>query len=285
MVKMERFGELIRIGLLKLAFLYFLFLFCPPPLAAQVMPLTNAHAHNDYWHFRPLIQAVNNGFMSVEADVSLISGRILVAHERIFARKRKSLWRKYLEPLYEKAKANDFKSVYPNGPKEFILYIDIKTGCPDLLDTLISQLKKVEPMLTVWENGVKKTGAVSVIVGPCSREEEWVNAPKRYFYFDSYLGGIGSKYGPDVIPRVSTNLRSVISWRGCGQIPADQKAKLDSLIAIAHADKRTIRFWAATNKPKVWKVLLDAGVDWVNVDRLRRFRKFMEKRRGYKIRK
>lgn len=244
-------------------------------VAGQVKPLTNAHAHNDYWHFRPLQQALNNGFMSVEADVHLLKGDLLVAHEKFFAKKKKSLWNKYLEPLYERAKVNDFKSVYPDGPQEFILYIDIKEGCPDLLDTLISQLKKVEEMLTVWENGVQRTGAVSIIVGTCGTPDKWVNAPKRYFYFDSHLDGIGSKYGPDVIPRVSSHMKGVISWRGRGEIPKEQKEKLKELVKRAHADGRKVRLWAGTNKKKVWRELLDAGVDWINVDRLKRFRKFM----------
>lgn len=268
--------ELMRIGMLKILFGVCTML-TPLVGSAQVEPLINAHAHNDYWHFRPLKQALNNGFMSVEADVHLLKGDLLVAHERFFTKKKKSVWRKYLEPLYEKARQNNFESVYPDGPKEFILYIDIKEGCPDLLDTLISQLKRVEEMLTVWENGEKKTGAVSVIVGACGREKEWLEVPKRYFYFDSGMGGIGSEYGPDVIPRVSTNLKSVISWRGRGEISKEEREKLKTLVDKAHADGRKVRFWAGTNKKKVWHELINAGADWINVDRLKRFKKFMTK--------
>ncbi len=266
--------ELIRNGMLKI-FLCVCLVLTIGAGSAQVKPLTNAHAHNDYWHFKPLKQALNNGFMSVEADVHLTKGDLLVAHERIFAKRKKSVWRKYLKPLYERAKQNNFESIYPNGPREFILYIDIKKGCPDLLDTLISQLKKVEEMLTIWENGEKKIGAVSVIVGACGREKEWLEAPKRYFYFDSGMGGIGSEYGADVIPRVSASLKSVITWRGRGKMPEEERKKLKSIIDKAHADGRKVRFWAGTNKKKVWRELIDAGADWINVDRLKRFRKFM----------
>ena len=37
----------------------------------QVVPLPNAHAHNDYEHKRPLFDALDHGFCSVEADVFL----------------------------------------------------------------------------------------------------------------------------------------------------------------------------------------------------------------------
>ena len=61
-------------------------------------------------------------------------------------------------------------------------------------------------------------------------------------------------------------------------MPDDERQKLHQLVEKAHQYHRKIRFYGAGNNPKVWKELVDAGVDWVNVDRLRRFRRFMEKR-------
>lgn len=245
---------------------------------AQTSILTNGHAHNDYWHAKPLIQAVNAGFMSVEVDVHLLKGDILVNHEAAFTRKGRNLEKLYLKPLFEMAKANNFESIYQNGPKEFILYIDIKQGCPALADTLINQLKPYEAMLTVWEDGVQKTGAVSVVIGDCGRRQEWVNAGKRWFYFDAHLNSIDDPLGPDFIPRVSSNLGSVTKWRGSGEMPLDDQNKIKEIVNRAHQNGRTVRFWAGTNRPKVWARLLDLGVDWINVDRLKRFQRFMKKR-------
>src|ERR1019366_2575676 len=45
-------------------------------------PLTRAHAHNDYEHSRPLWDALDQGFCSVEADIYLVNGQLLVAHDR-----------------------------------------------------------------------------------------------------------------------------------------------------------------------------------------------------------
>ena len=47
---------------------------------AQVNPLPNAHAHNDYRHGRPLQDALEHGFTSIEADVLLINGELYVGH-------------------------------------------------------------------------------------------------------------------------------------------------------------------------------------------------------------
>src|SRR5438552_3449936 len=45
------------------------------------VPLIHAHAHNDYLHRRPLLDALDCGFCSVEADVHLVDGQLLVAHK------------------------------------------------------------------------------------------------------------------------------------------------------------------------------------------------------------
>ena len=41
-----------------------------------------AHAHNDYMHERPLFDALENGFRSVEADVFSKGDSLYVAHNR-----------------------------------------------------------------------------------------------------------------------------------------------------------------------------------------------------------
>ena len=40
-----------------------------------------AHAHNDYMHERPLFDALENGFRSIEADVFAQGDSLYVAHD------------------------------------------------------------------------------------------------------------------------------------------------------------------------------------------------------------
>src|SRR5437764_15141577 len=51
-------------------------------LPAPIRPLTRAHAHNDYEHIRPLWDALDRGFGSVEADIWLTGDLLLVAHDK-----------------------------------------------------------------------------------------------------------------------------------------------------------------------------------------------------------
>lgn len=63
------------------------------PLAVQghVIPLPKAHAHNDYEHERPLFDALEHGFCSVEADIGFIDGELRVAHDQEDARPGRTL--------------------------------------------------------------------------------------------------------------------------------------------------------------------------------------------------
>src|SRR5882762_8781684 len=95
------------------------------PLCARTQPFSHAHAHNDYEHDRPLFDALRYGFTSVEADVFLIDGKLLVSHTRpIF--KARTLEQLYLSPLDSIIRANHGK-VYQGYNGTFYLMIDIKS--------------------------------------------------------------------------------------------------------------------------------------------------------------
>ena len=71
--------------------------------AEDVQPLQQAHAHNDYEHARPLLDALDHGFCGVEADIYLVDGKLLVAHDRKDLRPERTLQALYLDPLRERA--------------------------------------------------------------------------------------------------------------------------------------------------------------------------------------
>ena len=67
--------------------------------AADVKPLKQAHAHNDYEHQRPLLDALDHGFTGVEADIWLVDGKLLVAHEEVHIKPERTLEALYLATL------------------------------------------------------------------------------------------------------------------------------------------------------------------------------------------
>src|SRR5450432_4920900 len=69
--------------------------------SAQVIALPHGYAHNDYWHKRPLFDALENGFTYIEADVYLRNSKLLVAHRPPFLklRRKHTIESLYLNPL------------------------------------------------------------------------------------------------------------------------------------------------------------------------------------------
>ena len=81
-----------------------------------------------------------------------------------------------------------------------------------------------------------------------------------------------SELDSNIICRTSANFRNLFEWRGIGKMKEPEKKRLRNYVKQAHASGRKIRFWAATNRKKVWTELLDAGLDWISVDKLNKFR-------------
>src|SRR5919109_1377732 len=69
-------------------------------------PLWRAHAHNDYEHPRPLFDALDHRFGSIEADIYLVGDQLLVAHDPVDLDPGRTLESLYLDPLARRVKAN-----------------------------------------------------------------------------------------------------------------------------------------------------------------------------------
>ena len=91
------------------------------PLEVEPAPLHRAHAHNDYRHKRPLLDALDHGFCSVEVDIFLRGQKFHVAHTRFGIRKDRTLEEMYLKPLAARIRRNE--GVVLRDQKRFILLI------------------------------------------------------------------------------------------------------------------------------------------------------------------
>src|SRR5436190_2604268 len=90
-------------------------LFAGPLAAAEPKPLQRAHAHNDYEHPRPLLDALDCGFCSVEADVFLVGDKLFVGHSWYELRAERTLVSLYLDPLKKRIAENGGR-VFRDGP-------------------------------------------------------------------------------------------------------------------------------------------------------------------------
>ena len=229
-------------------------------------PLQRAHAHNDYEHKRPLFDALECGFCSVEADIWLVDGKLLVAHDRNQVRPERTLQSLYLDPLRERARRNGGR-VYPSGP-EVTLLVDVKSDAEQTYIALREVLKAYSDLLTVFHSGSTATNAVTVIISGNRDRSLMDKETVRYAALDGRLEDLDSNAPGHFIPLVSESWTKLFKWRGAGPMPKDEKQKLQQTVTKSHAQGRKVRFWATPDQPEVWKELLDAGVDLLNVDDL-----------------
>ena len=238
-----------------------------------LVPLPNAHSHNDYAHDRPLLDALDHGFCSIEADVFLVDGQLLVAHNRKDTRPERTLQALYLDPLKERVAANGGR-VYPGGPSVTLL-IDFKTEAETTYAALRGVLAQYSDMLTRFTAHSTDEGAVTVILSGNSPRDQVEGEAVRYAAIDGRPGDLDGSLNPHLVPLVSESWRSLFKWWGDGPIPEDQHAKLVDLVTRAHAKGCRVRFWATPEREDLWRLLLETGVDLLNTDQLPRLQAFL----------
>ena len=240
---------------------------------AGPVPLTRVHAHNDYEHKRPLFDALDHGFCSVEADIYLVEGQLLVAHERSQVRPERTLQSLYLDPHRERVKKNGGR-VYPNGP-EVTLLIDLKSDWKQIYPVLRGVLKQYADMLVTFHDGTKETNAIIAIVTGNRSKEMFLGESVRYAALDGELEDLDSAYKADFIPWISGNWSRSFRWRGTGSIPEDEKNKLKQIVSRAHEQGRKVRFWGSPDQAVFWRELIEDDVDLINTDDLAGAQKFL----------
>jgi hypothetical protein len=234
--------------------------------AAEPVPLTGVHAHNDYLHARPLFDALDQGFCSVEADIFLVDGKLLVAHTRSAVKPERTLEALYLDPLRERVRRNGGR-VYPNGP-ECTLLIDIKTDWHTLYPVLRATLTNYADLLSTFRDGAKRTNAITAILSGNRSKEMFAGETVRFAGYDGTLADLDSSAPADLIPWISGNWADSFDWRGKGELPEADAARLKSIVAKAHARSRRVRFWGAPDNAGFWRAMRDAHVDLINTDDL-----------------
>lgn len=247
------------------------------PSEAGPLPLPRAHAHNDYRHERPLMDALAHGFCSVEADIFLIDGQILVGHDRGELRADRTLQALYLDPLRQRVTDNQ-GHVFPGVPR-FTLLIDIKSDGVTTFRALHDVLTQYRAMLTRFDEGKTHRGAVTVIISGNRAVDEIGSHRVRCAAIDGRLSDLAHDRPVDMMPLISDNWRNHFSWRGIGTFPEEEKVKLRNLVNAAHDQHKRIRFWATPDNEAAWRVLHEAKVDLINTDDLAGLQRFLARRR------
>ncbi|KAH9944057.1 uncharacterized protein BXZ73DRAFT_39943 [Epithele typhae] len=264
----------------------------PTQFTQSIMP-KNIHSHNDYWRDVPLLSALSFGVASVEADVSLINGTLYVGHEIQALAKSRTLDSLYIQPLVQILAMTNPNTSFtaevtgtPNGVFDtsggtsLHLLIDIKTDGVEALPFILDAFEPLRSRgyLTTFANGVLTRSAITVIgTGNSPLEQVKALEPRDYF-FDAPLTqltdpSLNTTWDATLAPIASTDYETAVGWSGIGNISDEQSANLTRFIADAHQRGIQARFWDTPAWPifarnNIWRVLAEAGADWLNADDL-----------------
>ena len=223
------------------------------------------HAHNDYEHTRPLLDALDAGFSSVEADVWSFWDGLFVSHFPFFG-KSGPLESWYLDPWF-KTQESKFAPNWKN------LWIDIK-GPGDRVERELSrrlvQLARSirtgsnRPLIVLTGDSKMKRTLASESVG-------WTKDQSAFLQRDA--NAISRSDPPwrgaaDPWRWYSLPWSNFFSWDGRGCIPRVQWKRMKDQVALAHLKKRKIRYFHAPGTVEwVW-VARSVDLDLIDLDDL-----------------
>ncbi|KAL8689835.1 MAG: hypothetical protein Q9218_004580 [Villophora microphyllina] len=266
------------------------------------------HSHNDGQRQIPLYDALSIGCISIEADIWLQDGDLLVGHSQNRLTPSRTLQSLYLQPLISiltnqnhllnlsatKASIEPIFGIYTTNPAvSLVLLIDIKSNGIGTLQVLNDQLTPLRDSgLLSYFNGTSIVQRPITIVAsgnaPFSVIKSSNATTPRDIFYDAPLDDLWGEtlptnttlYSPSNSVYASSSFASTIGLTWLGQLSPSQIYKIRGQIKGAHDRGLKVRYWATPSWPKslrnhVWDILLKEGVDVLKVDDLKGARDFM----------
>jgi alkaline phosphatase len=214
------------------------------------------HSHNDYEQTVPFWTAFSAGCASIEVDLFLQEGQLMVAHERESIRSNRTLQSLYLDPIQMGIESGLIDSI------GFHLILDLKTDGVSTLAKVVEITSPYEKMLYSPQN---PSGLKLVISGSRPPVKDYLSYPE-WIFFDYQSRDLTSDLPWKKIAMVSLSFRGFSVWNGKGRIVEAEKAKLEEFIAKVHSYQKPVRFWASPDGKSAWKAFSSMGIDYINTD-------------------
>jgi glycerophosphoryl diester phosphodiesterase len=234
---------------------------------AALIILPNAHSHNDYAQKRPLLEALDNGFMSMEVDIFLVDGELRVGHDRSDLKAGRTIESMYLDPLADRVKQQG-GTVY-GQPGTLILLVDIKEDGRKVQSELTKRLPKYRSMLSERTGSTVQARAVQVILSGARTED--CAQPDGFLFKDGRPNNLEDEASrtPMISESYSTLVGSIAS-----PMPPAGKIAFDTLRDEAVGKGMIVRLWGAPDMVTMWNEFRQPGV-LINTDHLKELRAFL----------
>lgn len=237
---------------MKQFFVYFFLIFSVYLYSQEIL----LHSHNDYLQAFPLKTALEYKANSIEVDVAWFGGEVKVSHFNFALKNKPDLETMYLKKMIEQK--DELASVH-------FLMIDIKSGGEEILlklNLLIGQYHEI----FASRNEIDVSKIKVIISGAVNRKKITENNSLNFLFADGNPKDLDNNINSNLMPLVSANYTSL--------------TKVERLLLIekAHKQGKKVRFWNTKDTFKSWKKLLELKVDFIGVDNLKKYYRFVSNR-------
>jgi len=141
------------------------------------------HSHNDYTRDVPMHDALTYGFTSIEADVYLHEGRMVVTHDAMRLNEKPTLQALYLDPLKSFIQTNGGR-VFPGSNQKLVLMVDLKSDKVETYHALKEIVADYKDMIEWYQGDDKVDGAIRILLTGGPPTDIIEKEQDRYFYVD-----------------------------------------------------------------------------------------------------
>lgn len=229
--------------------------------AAAAQPPVLIHSHNDYAQRVPFYQAYAQQVSSIEADIFLHDGQLLVGHDVEDLRADMTFEALYVEPIVTLFARNGGRA-FRDSDQTLQLMVELKSETDPTLRAVAALLGRWPE---VFDPEVNPAAVRVAVTGRVPAPEAFDRYP-RFLGFD---GAWDADYTPEQLERIaliSTNFRDFSQWNGKGTIIPAEKERLEQVIDRAHEQGKPVRFWNAPEGTTVYYTFYDMGIDYINTD-------------------
>lgn len=243
----------------------------PPVGTAGFAPY--GHAHNDYNQTRPLLDALDAKFYSVEADIWGRGGDLIVSHDNITV--KGTLKELYLDPLQARVDQRG-GSVHGDGV-QFVLWIDLKDGSAGVRQTLETQLEQYPMFSTFTDDTITPGPVVAVLTGNDGSKKGFVDefSTRKAIRDQGAWAADDAPADPHKWSWYALDWGKYMTWDGTMTIPDSERTRLGCLVGDMHAKGAKIRFWNNPETTAYRQVAIDTGIDLIGTDELTELHDFL----------
>ena len=227
---------------------------------AQKFTLANVHSHNDYEQKIPFELAYTNQLGSIEADIHLVNGKILVGHDTKNLLPSRNLENMYISPL--------LATNTPN--RKLQLLIDIKTEAISTLDSLIALLKKYPTL-------INNKNITITISGNTPADSLFIQYP-NFIHFDGRIFKNYTTAQLSKISLISEDYGKFTMWKKTWPMQVAEEEKINAAIEKIHALNKPIRLWGTPDFPLAWEKFIAMKIDFINTDKIEEITQFFQAR-------